>query len=180
MRFLKEIPYTAGEKETLGALLDLQRAALVAICEGCSDENLRKSLVPSGTTILGIIKHEADVERWWFHEHFAGERPEYAWSEEDPDADFRIEEHETTQCILDNYVEACTKSRAIYEAADLDDRAARRRAGNEITLRWITARMIWETARHCGQADILREQLDGATGLGYTNAPAIPDPDRID
>lgn len=65
MRYLKEIPYFAEEKETLGALLDLQRAALVAICEGCSDEDLRTRVVGSDTTILGIIKHEAYAERWW-------------------------------------------------------------------------------------------------------------------
>lgn len=178
VKYLKEIPYTAGEKETLGALLDLQRAALVAICEGCSDEDLRKRLVASDTTILGIVKHEAYAERWWFQENFAGERPDYAWSEEDPDADFRIEDHETTEDILDLYARECDKSRAIFEGAGLDDLAARLRGGNEISLRWIVARMIWETARHCGHADILREQLDGATGLGHTNAPSIPDPDR--
>lgn len=165
-----EIPYAADERETVAAMLDQQRAAMVAICDGCSDDNLRAQLVASDTTILGIVKHLAYMERWWFHDVFAGGDLDYPWTMDDPNAEFRIEESETTQDIIDFYAMECEKSRAIFQQANLDDRAAKR---NEVTLRWISGRMIMETARHAGQADILRELLDGATGLGHATTPSI-------
>jgi uncharacterized damage-inducible protein DinB len=167
---VKEVPYAAGEKETLGAMLDLGRAAMVAICDGCSDDNLRARVVASDSTILGIVKHLAYVERWWFRDRFTGEDCDYPWTKDDPNAEFRVEEHETTQDILDFYAAECDKSRAIFEQASLDDRAAKRK---EVTLRWISGHMALENARHAGQADILRELLDGATGLGHPTRPSI-------
>ena len=169
------VPYSADEKETLAALLDVQRAAMVAICNGCSDEDLRKHLVPSDTTILGIVKHLAYVEGWWIHTVFGGEPVSHPCTEEDPDADFRIEDHESTKDILDFYRAQCDKSRAFVAGADLDDLGHDRRESSrkEVSLRWIIGRMIAETARHAGQADILREQLDGAAGLGHASAPTI-------
>jgi hypothetical protein len=167
---VKEVPYDAGEKETVAAMLDQQRAAMVAICDGCSDDNLRARLVASDTTILGIVKHLAFMERWWVHDVFAGGNPDYPWTKDDPNAEFRIEDHETTQDIIDFYAVECEKSRAIFGEANLDDRAVKR---NEVTLRWISGRMIMETARHAGQADILRELLDGAAGLGHSTVPSL-------
>ena len=169
------VPYSADEKEILAALLDVQRAAMVAICAGCSDEDLRKHLVPSDTTILGVVKHLAYVEGWWFHTVFGGEPVSHPCTEDDPNADFRIEEHESTQEILDFYRAQCDKSRALVAAADLDDLGHDRRESSrkEVSLRWIIGRMIAETARHAGQADILREQLDGAAGLGHASVPTV-------
>ncbi len=175
MQPLTEVPLNAGEKETLMALLDLQRASLVAITAGCSDEDLRKRLVSSETTILGIIKHVAHMERWWIQDRFAGRRLSYPFTEEDPDAEFRIEPQETTQDILDLYAAACAESNAIIEASDLDDQGLDDRGGTvkRMSLRWIIGRMIAETARHAGHADILREQMDGATGLGHASRPSL-------
>jgi uncharacterized damage-inducible protein DinB len=172
---IAEVPYRVGEKETLLALLDMQRAAIVAVCDGCSDEDLRKRLVPSMTTILGIVKHLAYGEGWWIHTVFGGEAVAHPSTEGDPDADFRIEEHETTEEILAFYAAQCEKSRAIVAEADLDDVGTdpRPSCSKVVSLRWIIGRMIWETARHAGQADILREQLDGAAGLGHSGAPTI-------
>ncbi len=85
------IPYLAGEKEMLMASLDVQRDAVVAICRGCSDENLRKRFVVSESTILGIVKHLALVEGWWIHCVFGGLPIEVVSTEADPNADFRIE-----------------------------------------------------------------------------------------
>ena len=175
MEQIAEVPYRADEKETLTALLDMQRAAILAVCEGCSEDNLRKRLVPSMTTILGIVKHLAYVEGWWFHTVFGGEEARHPSTEDDPDADFRIEDHETTEEILALYASQCEKSRAIVAAAALDDVGTdpRPSCSKVVSLRWIIGRMIWETARHTGQADILREQLDGAAGLGHSGAPTI-------
>lgn len=170
MEYLPDVPFAVDERRTLLALLDLQRASVTAICTGCSDDDLRARLVLSDTSILGIVKHLAYAERWWFQDNFAGRAASYPWTDADPNAEFRISADESTRQVLDFYAEQCQQSRDIVAAADLDDRAARR---GELSLRWIVGRMIWETARHAGQADILREQLDGATGLGHTNPPAL-------
>lgn len=170
MTTVQRVPSPASERETYVASLDQQRAAIVAICEGCSDDDLRRRFVSSESTILGIVKHLAYVERWWFQDRFAGRDVEYPWSEEDPDAEFRIDESESTRDILDLYEAECEESRRIVAAAELDDRAARR---PELTLRWVLDHLITESARHAGQADILRELADGASGLGHSSHPRV-------
>lgn len=170
MMSVERVPSPASERQTYLASLDQQRAAILAICEGCSDDDLRRRFVSSESTILGIVKHLAYVERWWFQDRFAGRNVQYPWNEEDPDAEFRIGESESTQDILDLYRRECDESRRIVAGAGLDDRAARR---PELTLRWLLDHLITETARHAGQADILRELADGATGLGHSSRPTV-------
>jgi uncharacterized damage-inducible protein DinB len=120
-------------------------------------------MVPSGTSLLGLVKHLAYVERWWFQEVWAGQPATYPFSETDPDADWRIEPDETTEGVLGLYRGECARSREIVAAApSLDEVAHHPR--RKLTRRWILVHMIEETARHNGHADILREQLDGATG----------------
>ncbi|HET8788972.1 MAG TPA: DUF664 domain-containing protein, partial [Actinomycetes bacterium] len=87
------------------------------------------------------------------------------WTEEDPDADWRIEPDETTQDVLALYEGECARSREIVAAASsLDEAVVHPRWKEELSRRWILTHMLEETARHVGHADILREQLDGATG----------------
>jgi Protein of unknown function (DUF664) len=94
------------------------------------------------------------------------QRATLPWTTDDPDADWRIEPGETTQDILDFYNGECARSREIVaDASSLDEVAEHpRHQGWRMTRRWILAHMVEETARHVGHADILREQLDGATG----------------
>ena len=155
-------PHAAPERETLAAFLDYHRATLLQKVAGLDDEALRRRLVPSQTTLLGMVKHLAYVERWWFQQVFAGREMEDVWSEDDPDADWRIEPGETTGEILALYEREVAISRETAASAGLGDVA--RMPGKDFTLRWITVHMIEETARHNGHADILRELLDGATG----------------
>jgi uncharacterized damage-inducible protein DinB len=158
-------PLTGNERETLGAYLDYQRDTLVWKMEGLSDDDLRRSVVPSGWPLLGLVKHLAYVERWWFQDRFAGEDATYPWTDEDPDADWRIEPEDTTAGILELYRAECDRNRAIVAAAgSLDQVAAHGGRRGPMNLRWIMAHMIEETARHCGHADIARELIDGATG----------------
>lgn len=170
MSAVARVPSPADVRETYLASMDQQRAAMVAICEGCSDENLRRRFVASESTILGIVKHLAYVERWWFQDRLAGRDCEYPWTHDDPDAEFRIEPHETTEDILELYRNECEESRRIVNAHDLEDRASRR---PELTLRWVLDHMITETARHAGQADILRELADGTAGQGHPPPPTV-------
>jgi uncharacterized damage-inducible protein DinB len=159
-----EPPYAGTEAETLAGFLDFHRATLLWKLEGLDDEQLRRSMVPSGTSLLGLVKHLAYVERWWFRQVWAGQRATYPWTEEDPDADWRVEPGETTEEVLALYRDECDRSREIVAAApDLDELADHPRRGKR-SRRWILVHMIEETARHNGHADILREQLDGTTG----------------
>lgn len=156
---------TTDDKELLASFIDTQREAMLALAGGLSDEALRKRLVPSDTTILGMIKHLAYVERWWFQDVFEGRECSYPWTDDDPDADFRVESDETTAQILDLYRAECETSRSIFEEHDLGDVSVSSERPS-CSLKWVVLHMIEETARHAGQADILREQLDGKTGLG--------------
>jgi hypothetical protein len=160
-------PVAGHEKEVLAGFLDHYRATILAICEGLSDQDLRRTVVPSGTTILGMIKHLAYVERGWFQETIAGDRVEFPFGADDPDADLRIEPEETTEEIFDLYRAECDRSRQIIEMVSLDDLGKGEGRSADYNVRWVVVHMIEETARHAGHADIIREQLDGATGTGY-------------
>ena len=145
------------------AFLDHHRATLLWKIDGVSDEDLRRPMVPSGTSLLGMVKHLAYVERGWFQRTFLAQDVSFPWTKEDPDADFRIEPDETTQDVIDLYNQECEISRQIVGAASLDD-MARHSKRSDYSLRWILVHMIEETARHNGHADILREMIDGTTG----------------
>jgi uncharacterized damage-inducible protein DinB len=161
-----EPPEQGSEAETLGGFLDFQRATLLWKLEGLDDERLRRAMVPSGTSLLGIVKHLAYVERSWFQSVWAGQEVSFPWTKEDPDADWRIEPDETTADVLALYHGECDRSREILAAtASLDEVVEHpRRQGWRMSRRWILTHMLEETARHVGHADILREQLDGTTG----------------
>jgi uncharacterized damage-inducible protein DinB len=161
-----EPPAIGDERDTLAGFLDFHRATLLWKLEGLDDEQVRRAMVPSGTSLLGIVKHLAYVERSWFQGVWAGQEISLPWTREDPDADWRIEPEETTGQVVAFYDGECDRSREIVaKAASLDEVVEHpRREGWRMTRRWILTHMIEETARHVGHADILREQLDGATG----------------
>jgi uncharacterized damage-inducible protein DinB len=157
-------PKTGSEKETLLGFLGENRAVMVWKLEGVSEEDARRPMVESGTSLLGLVKHLAWVERWWFDYNFSGNDFDFPWSDDDPDADFRIEDDETIADIVALYEAAVADSNAIVEDADLDDLAELSGGGVSRSLRWIMGHMIEETARHAGHADIVRELIDGKTG----------------
>ncbi len=158
-------PLAAPEKETLEAFLDYQRATLLCKVDGVSDEDLRRPGTPSGLTLLGLVKHLAYVERSWFRNVFAGEGVAFPWSDQDPDAEWRVEPHETTEQTLALYRDEIVRCREVTRDCSLDASARRPPPwGSGVTLRWIMLHMIEETARHNGHADILREAIDGQTG----------------
>jgi uncharacterized damage-inducible protein DinB len=160
-----EPPLLGDETETLAGFLDYHRATLLWKLEGLDDEQLRRAMVPSGTSLLGLVKHLAYVERSWFQGVWAGQEVSFPWTKEDPDADWRIEPDETTGDVLALYDGECDRSREIVAAASsLDEAVVHPRWKEEVSRRWILVHMIEETARHVGHADILREQLDGAVG----------------
>jgi uncharacterized damage-inducible protein DinB len=162
-------PRQVGEQQTLESFLDYYRDTILWKVSGMSNEELRKAIVPSGWSCLGMVKHLAYVERNWFRVRFAGERDlPVPWTDEDPDADFRIEPEETTDQILQFYRNEFERSRSIAASASLDDLAAEwpadRPPEKRPNLRWIYVHMIEETARHAGHLDVVRELIDGTTG----------------
>jgi uncharacterized damage-inducible protein DinB len=160
-------PVAGDERQVLGGFLDHYRRTLLEICAGLTEEQLRRPMVPSGTSLLGMVKHLAYVELGWFQENIANERYDYPFGLEDEDADFRIEDDESSAEVFDLYRRACDRSRRALEAASLNDMVENPDRSADYNVRWVVVHMIEETARHVGHADIIREQLDGKSGTGY-------------
>jgi hypothetical protein len=160
----RKMPPAASEYEMLDASLEYCQQTVLHKIEGLSDADLRRSVVPSGITPLGVVKHLAYVHRWWFRAVFAGEAVTFPWSEADPDADWRIEPDDTTDAIIALYNDEVAQARAITAAASIDDVVRDPKAPQAYTLRWLMPYMIQEIARHNGHLDILRELIDGRTG----------------
>ena len=148
-----------GEKDTALSFLRFARHCLVKKTEGLDEEQLRRVLVPSGTSLLGLVQHVTDGERWWFGYHVAGD-PQ--WSE--VDFSMEVPDDVTSTQVLAAFHEAVAASEAIMAGVDLDDPLAVLVDGQQLTVRWVLAHTTSEIARHAGHADILRELIDGVTG----------------
>lgn len=148
----------ADERTTLVQFLDYLRDCIVWKTEGLGEDDLRRALVPSGTSLLGLVKHLWLVEIWWFQWSFVGGDVELI--------DDALVAEDTETSVIAGYRAAARRSNAIIEACDdLDQLCVRNGSAPEpMSLRWLLVHMIEETARHAGHADILREQLDGETG----------------
>jgi hypothetical protein len=154
---------TGPERVVLEAMLDENRESLIQCVDGLSEEDARRSLVPSLTTPLGLLKHVACAERSWFQRRLAAlpesEWDGYAYGDE---PSWSLSEDDTVASAIDEYQRAPSRSREIAAAYDLDHTIEHDVMGT-LSLRWIYLHMIEEVARHAGHADILREQIDGKT-----------------
>ncbi|NRQ33470.1 DinB family protein [Nonomuraea sp. NN258] len=159
----RRVPFTGDEKESLHVSLDRHRDAVVWKLDGLDDEQVRRRLTPSGTSLLGVVKHLAVVEYGWFCEPFGREREPYSFKIEADGDDMRVEPDETTADILALYARARAAADQVIADLDLLDRGTAW-FGETVTLRWVLIHMIEETARHAGHLDIIRELIDGATG----------------
>lgn len=163
----KSLPVSGSERDLLNGFLDYHRATILKKIKGASEEDLKRPTNPPSTlNLLGLVKHLALNEAWWFGSQFAGQSIDIPGVDEnDPESDFVVNPDETLEGIVQLYLTECEKARRIVAAAELDDLAvATNRAGEHFNLRWIILHMIEETARHNGHADFLRESLDGVTG----------------
>jgi len=160
-------PLVTGERAALEAWLDYQRETLLLKCSGLTAAQLRERAVPpSGLTLLGLVRHMTEVERWWFRVHGANQDMTFRYTEENLDADFEDLDEPDAEVVLAAYWEEAGLARAAVRGLDLEhvvpchgDHPERVR-----NLRWIYLHMIEEYARHNGHADLLRERIDGATG----------------
>lgn len=159
-----ELVGTGSEREILEAFLDLYRDIMVTKLTGVPTEAAQRRLVPSSTTLAGLIKHLASVEREWFR-GILDQRPAQEVGVRVADDGWGIDPNDTVETLVADYRRACDESRAVAARFALDDSVPMPRLG-QVSLRWIYVHLIEETARHAGHADILREQTDGATGFG--------------
>ena len=160
------VPSTGDEKTMLSAFLDRYRETILWKLDGLTNAQAAQRLVPSATTLLGIVKHLAYVERWWFQMNFAGDPVAFPWPEDEPDQDidFRVAPGDTIESISALYQREIARSREIIAGASVEDIGKGFGKVEPRSLRWIMIHMIDETARHAGHADILRELTDGAIG----------------
>ncbi|MDP9328436.1 MAG: DinB family protein [Actinomycetota bacterium] len=155
-------PRVGDERELLTATVDYQRAVLLRKVGGLDEDDLRRVMTPSGLTLLGLVRHLAYVERYWFQVVFAGRDADLPWSDADPDADWHPEPGETAPEIVELYRAESAVARRIASESELDAMSAHKDV--QVSMRWILLHMLEELARHLGHADLMREELDGATG----------------
>jgi uncharacterized damage-inducible protein DinB len=160
---MRRVPFTGGEKESLHVSLDRHRDAVLWKVGGLDDEQLRRPMTPSGTNLIGLVKHLASVEYVWFCETFARPSEAVPFDPADPDADMRAAPHETTAGIVDFYGRARAAADQAIEQVGLDELGTSW-SGYTVSMRWVLIHMIEDTARHAGHMDILRELIDGQTG----------------
>ena len=159
-------PLIADERSTLRAFLDYHRATLAMKCDGLSDEDLRRrSMPPSTLSLLGLVRHMAEVERTWFRRVIDGEDVPLVWSAA---GDFQEAYDDTGATRAEAFAawEAeVARAREIEAAApSLDVVAHNARWGADVSLRLVMLHLIHEYARHNGHADFLREGIDGTVG----------------
>ena len=161
----------AGELETLNSFLDFQRATMIRKVEGLTDEQAASQPVaPSTLSLSGLIKHLSLVEESWFESVFAGGELGEPWSsapfDDDKDWEFNSASADRLSDLVEMYESACEKSREVVASADsLGEMSEKDTRRGKVSLRWILLHMIEETARHAGHADLIRERIDGATGI---------------
>ncbi|MHC6591503.1 DinB family protein [Arthrobacter sp. C152] len=143
--------------------LDQHRAALSGCLAGLTEEQARRRLVPSRTTLLGLVKHATFVEKVWFDEAFTGRPRSEIGIPATPDESFILDDGDTIGSIQSAHHAACAASRAAAAPLSLDDVVTGNRRG-PLPLRWVYLHMLRELAQHCGHADILREQILAGRG----------------
>lgn len=148
--------WTDDLRGRLDELLDEHRAMLGASLDGLTEDEARASLVPSATTLLGLVKHVTYVERVWFGQAFTGTPLKVYGVASTPARSFVLRKDDSVDSVRAAYLEACDASRAACAEVDLDTVVSGR---GDRTVWAIYVHMVRELAQHCGHADILREQV---------------------
>lgn len=157
----------ADERTSLEQWVDFHRATLLTKCAGLTAEQLKSRAVPPSTlSLLGLVRHMTEVERWWFRMNANGEELELLYDPDWSDADFRDTDTADAAANLAAFEHECEAARAAVAGRSLDDVVPSRgdHPERERDVRWIFVHMLEEYARHNGQADLIRESIDGMTG----------------
>jgi hypothetical protein len=145
-------------RKQIEVFLDEHRDALNRCLDGLTDDQVRRSLVPSRTTLLGLVKHATFVEKVWFDEAVTCRSRAEIGIPATPDESFILDDEDSIATVRRAHHEACEASRRATASLELDDIVHGNRRG-PLPLRWVYLHMLRELAQHCGHADILREQL---------------------
>jgi uncharacterized damage-inducible protein DinB len=159
--------YLTDERASLDQWVDYHRTTLLTKCAGLDAEQLkRRPLPPSGLSLLGLMRHMTEVERWWFQMHAAQQDLDFPYDPDGIGLDFDETEDADAAANLAAFEAECAASRAAVAGLSLDDVVPSRGHHPERVrnIRWIYVHMIEEYARHNGHADMLREAIDGVTG----------------
>ena len=160
-------PACGSERDTLLGFLAYQRQTLEAKCAGLDHVAMSSRAVPPSTlSLLGLVRHLTDVERFWVRSNLLGQpEPPLYWHEDGRDTDF--EHPEATEALVRRSWKAWRKETAFSDAAliqePLELRVGVARHG-EVSVRWIITHLVEEYSRHNGHADLLRESIDGVVG----------------
>ncbi|WP_069160334.1 DinB family protein [Nocardia altamirensis] len=138
--------------------IEEHRASLQHCLDGLTEEQARRSLVASRTTLLGLLKHVTFVERVWFDEAVTCRPRSEIGIPDTPDESFVLTDDDSIDTVRRAHQEACDAARRATADLDLDDVLLGNRRG-PLPLRWIYLHVLREMAQHCGHADILREQI---------------------
>jgi uncharacterized damage-inducible protein DinB len=169
----------ADPKADLHRYLKVAREALLWKLDGLSEYDIRRPMVPTGTNLLGLVKHVASVESGYLGDTFdrpSGEPLPWFENGAEPNADMWATADESREDIIGLYRRVWQHSDATIEALDLDAIGHVPWWGerSEVTLHVILVHMIAETNRHAGHADIVRELIDGSAGLRADNDNMAP------
>ncbi|MCJ0978581.1 DinB family protein [Rhodococcus sp. ARC_M12] len=148
----------ADERTQLDAFVEEYRSDLEVILDGLTEEQVCRRLVPSATTLLGLVKHVTWMQRVWFEECIGGTSRLELGLVQSPEESFRLDVADTASTVMESYRVACGSARTAVEKLSLDEVVTGHRAGPR-TVRWVYLQVLRELAHHCGHADILREQL---------------------
>ena len=157
-------PVGEGERESLELFLDYHRATLLTKCAGLTGEQLaRRAVPPSGLSLLGLVRHMAEVEMWWFRLKFGrNEDLPLLFCGDVRDGDFDLVDPARAEEDYATFVREVGLARETAAGRSLDEYFPGLK--RPLTLRWLYLHMIQEYARHNGHADLLREAIDGVTG----------------
>ena len=157
-------PYVADERAMLTSWLAFHRETLRMKCEGLADEQLRtRAVPPSSLSLLGLVRHCADVERaWWRRAVEQGQVTALFSDDANPDGDFDLVDDASVSEAFAAWEAECAHGDEVLATKALDDLGLRH--GKDVSVRWVLVHLVEEYARHNGHADLLRERLDGVTG----------------
>ena len=160
------VPRTGDEPTMLAAFLDFHRLTLRHKCAGLTAEQLAaRTAEPSIMSLLGLVRHMAEVERAWFRRGLAGKPagPIYCTADK-PDADFEEAAAAAAQHDLATYRREVELAREAAAGRALDEIFHQQKYDVDLSLRWVYLHMVREYARHNGHADLIRERIDGTAG----------------
>ena len=146
------------ERTQLDAFVEEYRSALEMTLDRLTEEQARRRLVPSATTLLGLLKHVTWMQRVWFEECVGGRSRQELGLVQNPQESFRLTDDDTVASVTAAHREACATARTAVAGLPLDAVVTGHRTGPR-TLRWVYLQVLRELAQHCGHADILREQV---------------------